>query len=218
MHLLVLAVILAALLLINIIPVGLDGGFAGASPFLSARAGPFRIGILPREAGAEKARRQEAHLARKAERKAKKAAKEEQERREGKKKGSPVATARELVRMGLRTLSRLRRHLRVDLFLLRWTAAAPDPCDAAMQYGAVCAALGALMPIAERTLMIREREMEVNVRFDLAKPEIEARVLLTLRVWEIVWVGLNFGMEYLRWRIKHRRKTGDTERKNGNGK
>jgi hypothetical protein len=217
MHLLVLAIILAALLLINLVPVGVDGGFAGTAPFLSARAGPFTIGILPKRDRAESPRQRQARLAKKAEQKAKKEEKKKRERLEEKKKGSRFATARELVRMGMRTLSRLRRHLCVDLFLLRWTAAASNPYDAAMQYGAVCAALGTLVPMAERTLKIRECEMEVNVRFDLEKPEIEARILLTLRIWEIVWVGLNFGMEYLRWRLNHRRKTGDTERKNGNG-
>jgi len=216
MHLLVLAIILAALLLINLVPLGMDGGFTGTALFLSARAGPFTIGILPRRDRAETPRQRQERLARKAEQKAKKEEKK-RKRPEEKKKGSRLATARELVRMGLRTLGRLRRHLRVDLFLLRWTAAASNPYDAAMQYGAVCAALGTLVPMAERALIIREREMEVDVRFDLVKPEIEARVILTLRVWEIVWVGLNFGMEYLRWRISHRRKTGDTERKNGNG-
>lgn len=70
---------------------------------------------------------------------------------------------------------------------------APDPYDTALAFGYVNAALGALTPLTERTLCIDERDIQTGVDFDAERPRIDARIVCTIRIGQIVAVALIFG-------------------------
>ena len=79
---------------------------------------------------------------------------------------------------------------------------APDPYDTALAFGCVNAALGALTPLAERTLCIDERDIQTGVDFDAERPHIDARIVCTIRIGQIVAVALIFGVGYLKQKLQ----------------
>ena len=81
-------------------------------------------------------------------------------------------------------------------------AAAADPYDTALAFGCVNAALGALTPLAERTLCIDERDIQTGVDFDAERPRIDARIVCTIRIGQIVAVALIFGVGYLKQKLQ----------------
>ena len=78
----------------------------------------------------------------------------------------------------------------------------PDPYDTALAFGCVNAALGALTPLAERTLCIDERDIQTGVDFDAEHPRIDARIVCTIRIGQIVAVALIFGAGYLKQKLQ----------------
>lgn len=79
---------------------------------------------------------------------------------------------------------------------------APDPYDTALAFGCVNAALGALTPLVERTLCIDERDIQTGVDFDAERPHIDARIVCTIRIGQIVAVALIFGAGYLKQKLQ----------------
>jgi hypothetical protein len=213
----IVLIVLAFFLLLGLLPIGADGGYCENAAFLSVRIGPLPYRILPQKERRETERQKAARLRKEEKRKVKKLAKA-QKKAQKERKAPDVNTILALAKMGLQALQRFRKRLSVDYIRFLWTAAAGNPYDAAMQFGAVSAALGALTPLAASVLRVRQSEVDVSLRFDTEKPILDARLTLSLRVWEILWIGLAFGFAYLRFKYKNRRRTGVTERKDGNGK
>ena len=63
-------------------------------------------------------------------------------------------------------------------------------------------ATGALTPLAERTLCIDERDIQTGVDFDAERPHIDARIVCTIRIGQIVAVALIFGIGYLKQKLQ----------------
>ena len=220
-----LIVVLAVLLLLAVIPVGVDGGYTEDAARLSIKIGPLRWGIYPLKERQETEEQRADRLARRAK---KKLRREEKQRK--KEKTAPPETASaekkklnipqltELAKLGFHALNRFRRHLCVDYFRLYWTAAAANPYDAAMQFGAVSAAMGTLDPLAKKAVHVRRSELRVETNFDRETPAVDTWITMTIRIWEVFWVGLAFGTEFLIWKWRHREKKAGAERKEDNGK
>jgi hypothetical protein len=200
--LLTLIIILIALAVILLIPVGVDGGYEQNGFELSARFGPFRFKIFPKKEKPKKPPRKPVY---------------EEKEPEKEKKPLDWDEILSLAKLGLKTLKRFRRRLCIDYFALHFTAAASNPFDAAMQYGKVSAAAGTVLPLLEEALKIRERDFDINVSFEKEKPELYLRLVATLQIWEILYIGLAFGAEYLILKYKKRREIRATERKTENG-
>ncbi|HHU23174.1 MAG TPA: DUF2953 domain-containing protein [Clostridiales bacterium] len=196
---LIIVIVLAVILLI---PVGVDGGYEQNSFELSAGFGPFRLRILPKTEKPKKARRKKIPA---------------EEEPDVEKKPPSWDEILSLVKLGVKALKRFRRRLSIDFFALHYTAAASDPFKAALQYGKVSAAVGTLLPLLEEAVNIRERDVDINVSFKQERPEAYLHLIATLQIWEILYIGLAFGAEYLIMKYKIRREIRETERKTENG-
>ena len=215
----VFGIVLAVLLVLCLIPLGVDAAYDSTGFSLAAKIGPFYLTLFPRpvltpEAAARKAEKAKKKALKKKEKAAKKA--EAKKTKPRKKLDKEFILA--LVRMGVNALRRFGKKLTVDQLRLHWTAAADDPFDAAVQYGRICALLHTVPQLAESVLRIRERDLQTNLSFETNKPVIQARCVLVIRVGEILWVGLAFGVEFLIWKIRHRSARSGAERKVDNGK
>ena len=93
----------------------------------------------------------------------------------------------------------------MELFRLVFVAGSSDPYDTAMQSAYVQAALGSLRPLAERALHIQERDVQVGADFTADKPRIEARLTLTIRIGQIVAIGVVFGVGYLKLMLQKKK-------------
>ena len=187
----ILAVALV-LTVLNLLPVGVDAAYADDVFSLAARIGPFRLRLLPKPPDAKP--------------KKKKPPKPKKEK--PKKQSAPpdIRTILALAKLGLQALDRFRqrqmcirdRRLRVQLLRLVFVSGAPDPYDTALAFGYVNAALGALTPLAERALRIDERDIQTGVDFQAEQPRIDARIVCTIRIGQIVVIALAFGVGFLK--------------------
>ena len=179
----ILAVALV-LTVLNLLPVGVDAAYADDVFSLAARIGPFRLRLLPKPPDAKP--------------KKKKPPKPKKEK--PKKKSAPpdIRTILALAKLGLQALNRFRQRLRVQRLRLVFVSGAPAPDDTALAFGYVNAALGALTPLAERALRIDERDIQTGVDFQAGQPRIDARIVCTIRIGQIVVIALAFGVGFLK--------------------
>lgn len=89
----------------------------------------------------------------------------------------------------------------MQLLRLVFVSGASDPYDTALAFGYVNAALGALMPLAERALRIDERDIQTGVDFQAERPRIDARIVCTIRIGQIVIIALAFGAGFLKQKM-----------------
>ena len=120
-----------------------------------------------------------------------------------KKQSAPpdIRTILALAKLGLQALDRFRQRLRVQLLRLVFVSGASDPYDTALAFGYVNAALGALTPLAERALRIDERDIQTGVDFQAERPRIDARIVCTIRIGQIVIIALAFGAGFLKQKM-----------------
>ena len=197
---LALCIILVILLLILILPVGVDAAYLDGVFTLKARAGPVKIGILPAR---EKTRKKKKP---KPEKEKEPRPEREKKAEGGKKRKLGLNDILELVKIALRALSRFRKALSIDVFLLHFLSASEDPYNAVMQYGYLNAGLSALSPLFHRVLKIRNEDIRTAVDMEPGRPVIELRIVATLQIWEILYIGICAGFAFLRWYLRKKKE------------
>ncbi len=183
---------LAVLALLAWLPLGVSARYDSGGAMVRLIAGPLRITVFP---------------VKKKEKKQQKAKKENKAASSGapaakKKTGGSYRDFLPLVRLVLDFLDSLRWKLRVDRLELKLILAADDPCDLAVNYGRAWVALGNLMPVLERQLVIKKRDLEVECDFLSDKTLIVARVDLTITLGRILSLGAVHGFRILRQYLK----------------
>ena len=186
--------LLALLTLLNLLRVGVSAGYEAQAFSVSARVGPLTIPVWPRPPAEEPKKP--------IKEKPPKEPKAPQE--QTKEKELDFDTILALAKLALKAAGSFRRKLTVELFRLVFVAGSSDPYDTAMQSAYVQAALGSLRPLAERALHIQERDVQVGADFT-DKPRIEARLTLTIRIGQIVAIGVVFGVGYLKLMLQKKK-------------
>ena len=188
----IILAIALVLTVLNLLPVGVDAAYADETFSLAARIGPFRLRLLPKPPDAKPKKK-----------KPQKPKKEKPKKEKPKKKSATpdIRTILALAKLGLQALNRFRQRLRVQLLRLVFVSGAPDPYDTALAFGYVNAALGALTPLAERALRIDERDIQTGVDFQAERPRIDARIVCTIRIGQIVVIALAFGVGFLKQKM-----------------
>ncbi len=184
---LVWIIVIVLLLLFLACPVGIDAACTQDKRHLKLKIGPFRKKLLP----AEKKKKPQKPAAEDKQ--------EEKPREEKKKRKITLDDILTLAEIALDTLHAFRMHLTVDRFLLHWTTAASDPYDAVQQYGRINAVLGIMAGKAHASLTIRDEDIQVELDLTRDKPLIEVCLILSIQIWEILWIGLCAGAKGLRW-------------------
>lgn len=115
----------------------------------------------------------------------------------------------------LEAAGQVRRKIRVDKLRLKVTVGAEDPADAALRYGRVNGALGALWGTLNEAFDLRDGRASAVVDFDAQTITVYALASLSLKVGQMVWLGLYFGCRALRafLRVRGRRKQEQQQRK-----
>lgn len=187
--------LLALLTLLNLLRVGVSAGYEAQAFSVSARVGPLTIPVWPRPPAEEPKKP--------IKEKPPKEPKAPQE--QTKEKELDFDTILALAKLALKAAGSFRRKLTVELFRLVFVAGSSDPYDTAMQSAYVQAALGSLRPPAQRALHIQERDVQVGADFTADKPRIEARLTLTIRIGQIVAIGVVFGVGYLKLMLQKKK-------------
>lgn len=119
------------------------------------------------------------------------------------KKGLPDwPVLRSILRNGYSILCRLAAHVRIDVLKIHFTAAFSDPAQTAMIYGAAGMAMDALLWIGQARF--KHPDLRAMVDFDRDTPLIDARICLTIRVVYLIGAGAVFGFGF--WKDFRQRK------------
>ena len=162
-----LAIISAVIILIALLRIRVTAEYSEEGFEVTSRIGPFKL--LGRER-----------------RKAKIKKKRKEKRKEIRAGGK--AAFMDILNAVKKTLSRLRRKLLIKQLTLHYTAAGEDPVKTAMYYGSANAAFGIIIPVLEENFRIRRRELSASADFGADKPGIYAKVIISMAVWEAIYV------------------------------
>lgn len=198
-----LLIIAAVLILLMLTKVGFDAAYSSVGAALTVKLGPARIQLLPQPKKTEKAKKPRKKKKGKKEKTGKK---EKNDNSEKPKRKLSFSSLFELVKIALRALNRFRISIRVDLFRLRFIMGSADPYTTAITYGYVQTAVGMLTPKLRRAFTVRESHVEMGTDFLAEKPEIDARLVLTIRIGRIFVVLFAAGWEFLRFYFRQKRK------------
>ena len=202
----------AILLALAVLPLGVRIRYNDAGFVLKVIAGPLKITVIP---GRKKPKKQKVKQKKqKAVQTAESAGSEERPPQppkaqpEQKERGGSLTRFLPLVKLGLKFLGDFRRKLRLDNLYLRLILAGDDPCDLAVNYGRIWAAVGNLMPQLERLFVIKKRDIQVECDFTAAETRIAAHLDITITLGRLLVLAIYYGIRVLIEFLSMKRKGG----------
>ena len=202
----------AILLALAVLPLGVRIRYNDAGFVLKVIAGPLKITVIP---GRKKPKKQKVKQKKqKAVQTAESAGSEERPPQppkaqpEQKERGGSLTRFLPLVKLGLKFLGDFRRKLRLDNLYLRLILAGDDPCDLAVNYGRIWAAVGNLMPQLERLFVIKKRDIQVECDFTATALCVVAHLDITITLGWLLVLALYYGVRILFEFLSIKRKGG----------
>ena len=191
-----LAITLGVLLLFALTRFGAAVEYCEEGIIVTARIGPLRLRVYPQKVkpGKDRVKKEPRAKAARQQKQAKKP--------EGKKPGM-LKDLLDLLSAARTVLGRLRRRLLISRVTVFYTAAGDDPSTTAMVFGAANAATYTLLPLMERYFRIKTREINVGIDFNSAEPTVYVFAVISLAVWEAVYITFAIVPPLIRF-IRHR--------------
>ena len=190
----------ALLVLLALLPLGASVLYDEDGPVVRIVAGPVKIKVFPLKKKPKKSGKAKKEKPKKEKKKkAESAAASEPEKKPApkQKKGGSILDFWPLVEVALDLLGDLRRKLRVDHLKLHLTMAADDPCDLAINYGRMNAAMAGLIAQLERVFVIKKRDVHIDCDFTADQTVIDARLDLTITLGRILSIAVRYGVRAL---------------------
>lgn len=208
----ILGGLLLLLLLIGLVKLSFFASYCDGKPTVTLKIGFL---TLPVVTGEEKIAPQ---AARKKRAPAKKSAGKKKKKKKKEKKPAPPVTEPTLSEilgafrdLALCVLRQCKKHIRLEELRLRVLVASEDAADTALRYGAVCALLAPVASFAEAIPRRQRNGKNLTVfaecDFLADKPEIDAGIGVSFRVWRLLAVGLGSVKSALRVRDVLKRKS-----------
>ncbi len=114
-----------------------------------------------------------------------------------------------------RALRRTVRRIRICPLKVWLLVAGTDPADTAALYGKLQAALGVWMPVLHRLVRISEQDIRLFIDFQETKPDCIAEAGFSVRVWDLLAVGVCAGASGIKWFLGFRKLASAPERSGG---
>ena len=192
-------VLILALVLFT--PFGVSADYSAGDVRVSARVMSFNLPLYPKPERPKKEKK-----AAKPKKEKKKAPEAEAKSAKPKKEKPPLVTkdmVPDLLRLLGRTLSRFRRKLTVNRFMLHVTIAGEDdPDDAVMTYGVVNSTVATVGSAAGRLFNVRRSDVQTGMDFSAAKTQVEFGLTVTLNAARILAVALVAGIGFIKIKRK----------------
>ena len=202
----------AIVLILAVLPLGVRVRYNSAGLILRMIAGPLKITVFPRK---KKPKKQKVKQKKpKEEQNAEPSASEDkppqppEAQPEQKEKGGSIARFLPCIKLGLKFLGDFRRKLRLDNLYVRLILAGDDPCDLAVNYGRIWAAVGNLMPQLERLFVIKKRDIQVECDFTASETCVVAHLDITITLGRLLALALVYGVRVLIEFLSMKRKGG----------
>ena len=200
--------LLALVLLLLFLPIRLRVSWDRGDACVSVRFGPARLPHSPPgESGSpeeEKTRKREKKQKKKKETEPK-AAGEKGKKRFSINRDQLVYTLETLPSILGRALRRVGRRVRIAPLKVYVLVAGTDPAETAVLYGRLTAALEAGLPLLHRVIHIREQDIRLFPDFQGEEMDLIADVGISLRLWDLLVIGLCAGGSLMKWFINLRK-------------
>lgn len=181
-------IVLAAILLIGLIPVGICGVYDSAGPRAWLMIGPLRYMIYPKKRSKKvRKKRKASHFGGK-----------KSVSQSNRKSGGSSTDFVPVVKWILEILRDLWKKLQVDLLELKISLAQEDPCDLAVNYGRTWTALGNLIPQLERHCNIKKRDIDVSCDFAGQQTQVFAQLQVSITVGRAIGLLARHGLRILK--------------------
>ena len=201
----VFGMVLAVFVLIGCIPVGVDASYRENGLALRLKIGLFKLQVLPAKEKKKKPKP-----------KAKKPAANKPDAKQEKPKKQfsvPKLTLSDILALAdlaCDTLGTLRRKLRVEVLVLQVTLDGSDPAKAAMLYGRVWAALGALTPKLEQLFVIKKRDIQPILDYNEKEMKLDAQLVLTITIGRAICLALRALVRFLKLWLNKKKAVSNT--------
>ena len=201
----VFGMVLAVFALIGCIPVGVDASYRENELALRLKIWLFRVQVLPAKEKKKKPKP-----------KAKKPAANKPDAKPEKPKQQfsvPKLTLSDILALAdlaCDTLGNLRRKLRVEVLVLQVTLDGSDPAKAAMLYGRVWAALGALTPKLEQLFVIKKRDIQPILDYNEKEMKLDAQLVLTITIGRAICLALRALVRFLKLWLNKKKAVSNT--------
>ncbi len=181
-------IVLLVLFLIGQIRVGVRAAYDVGGLALWARLGQIKLVVFPRPQKEKKTKKKSVPQN-------KTVPQEEKEISLSEKVGGALEYAKALLPIMLEAAAQFKRKLRVDTLRLVLTVGGEDPADAAMLYGQANMILGSFWYPLTEAFNVKDGNAKVQLDFNAAGTTIAAEAALSLKVSQILWLGIHFGGE-----------------------
>lgn len=202
----------AVLLALAMLPLGVRVRYNDAGFLLKVIAGPLKITLFPRKKKPkkqrEKQKKQKTEKTTESTATGDKPPQSSEPASEPKEKGGSLTRFLPLINLGLKFLGDFRRKLRLDNLYLRLILAGDDPCNLAVNYGRVWAAVGNLMPQLERLFVIKKRDIQVECDFAAEEISVIAHMDITITLGRLLMLAASYGIRALFIFLSMKRKGG----------
>ena len=196
--------------LLAILPLGASVKYNSDGPLVRIIAGPIRFKVFPVKKKEKKEKKPKEKKQKKEKPKTDGQQTMEKSKEEKKEKGGSLLDFLPLVRVGLDLLNDFRWKLRLNRLELKLILAANDPADLGLNYGRAWAAVGNLVPMLERSFVIKKKDIEVECDFTTSETLVIARLDLTITLGRLLALVAVYGVRGLRefMNLKNKRKGG----------
>ena len=196
----ILLCVLIVLFLIGQIRVGCKAAYDHEGVQVWIRAASFYIRVFPLKKKAQEKPKKEKKP------KKPKQKKEKSPATAGEKLGGALGYAQSLLPVLLDAVKYFTRKLRVDQLHMHLIAGSPDPADTAMIYGRASAALGALWYPLTNAFDVKDGYAKVDLDFEAQQMTLCATAALSLKIGQILWFALYFGIRALSAFLRERKR------------
>jgi hypothetical protein len=201
--LIILGVLLALIVLLCMIPVGFDAGYEQGQAHVSAKVMGLLLQLYPKPPPNPNAKP-------KKEKPKKDKPKEEKPKAEKPRKKPSLRFSKdeilELIKAVLTGAGRFGKKLKVDRFVLHVTLAGDDPCDTALLYGWLNAALSTLAPIARRRFTAKDVDVWTELDFNGEDVKLDIALAMSIRIGQILGAALHIAFKALAILLKNKRR------------
>lgn len=180
-----IGLVILLILLVSLVRVGIDAEYIGGSLKASAKVCGKLIEVYPNSPLFEKLKNM--HKKEKPKEEAPPPAETRPKEEKPKKRLKLNLSRDELLALAKKALHGVGHILtiRVDRFMLHYTAAGDDPYDTALIYGYVNGALSSLAPLCRKKFKVRDADVRTDVDFTADSMNIDFAIAVTMRIGQI---------------------------------
>lgn len=207
---------LGIVVLLAVIPLGVCVTYDAAGAVIRVIAGPIKITVfpLPRKQKKENKKKQPNKTGQTAsveepdqpEPKPPRPPAPPKKKKANGEKGGSLLDFLPLVKLAFAFLGDFRRKLRLNNLYLKLIMAADDPCDLAVNYGRIWAAVGNLLPRLEKIFVIKKRDIQVECDFTASETLVIVRLDVTITLGRLLALVLLYAIRALTQFLKIMKK------------